>query len=312
MIIGHPAIPYWNKYQAIRLTGTDDESGIKIIAVFAGNLIMPNVSAASDSVIGLNRLLLILRTLVFYTALATITLLWFLPSLLAGLLLPLKARNIVIMVCYCRMVMWAARLICGLRWEISGLEHLPRDNRGYVLLSKHQSSWETFFLPTLIAPHVQVVKRELSYLPIFGWTLKLIHPIFIDRSQKTNALKQVLTQGADRLGSGIHVLVFPEGTRVPPGKRKVFSKGGAMLATKTGAPVLAIAHNSGEHWPNHSWIKRPGTIRVVISPVFETAGLSTAELNEQTERWINEQVDRVSATPFQGEYSEAESSGKRF
>ena len=99
---------------------------------------------------------------------------------------------------------------------------------------------------------------------------------------------------------------------MPPGKRKVFSKGGAMLATKTGAPVLAIAHNSGEHWPNNSWIKRPGTIQVVISPVIETAGLSTAELNEQTERWINEQVDNLSATPFQGEYSEAENSGKRF
>ena len=253
-----------------------------------------------------------LRTVLFYITLALITLLWFPPSLLAGLFLPLKVRNRVIMVVYCHMVMWAARLICGLRWQVQGLENVPQDGRGYVLLSKHQSSWETFFLPLILAPHVQVVKRELAYLPVFGWALNMIQPIFIDRSQKTNALKQVLTQGADRLGKGIHVLVFPEGTRVPPGKRKVFSKGGAMLASKTGAPVLAVAHNSGEHWPNNSWIKRPGTIQVVISPVIETTGLSTAELNEQTERWINEQVDRVSATPFQGEYSEAENSGKRF
>ena len=271
---------------------------------------MPGLSA--ESVTPAPTILHALRTLVFYTLLAAITLLWFPPSLLAGVFLPLKARNHVIMVAYCRMVMWAARLVCGLRWQVRGLENIPRDGRGYVLLSKHQSSWETFFLPLILAPHVQVVKRELSYLPVFGWTLKLIQPIFIDRSQKTNALKQVLTQGAERLSSGIHVLVFPEGTRVAPGKRKVFSKGGALLATRTGAPVLAIAHNSGEFWPNDYWVKRPGTIQVVISPVFESGGITTAELNDQTERWINEQVDAISALPFQGEYSEADSSGKRF
>ncbi len=271
---------------------------------------MPGLSAVSAT--PAPTILHALRTLVFYTTLALITLLWFPPSLLAGVFLPLRARNRVIMVAYCRMVMWAARLICGLRWNVQGLENVPRDGRGYVLLSKHQSSWETFFLPLILAPHVQVVKRELAYLPVFGWALSMIHPIFIDRSQKTNALKQVLTQGADRLQSGIHVLVFPEGTRVPPGKRKVFSKGGAMLATRTGAPVLALAHNSGEFWPNDHWVKRPGTIQVVISPVFESSGITTAELNDQTERWINEQVDAISALPFQGEYSEAESSGKRF
>src|SRR5690606_37355755 len=147
-----------------------------------------------------------LRTLVFYITLALITLLWFPPSLLAGLFLPLKARNRVIMQIYCRMVMWAARLICGLRWQVQGLDNVPQDGRGYVLLSKHQSSWETCCLQLTLAPRVQVVIRELAYLSVFGWALNMIQLIFIDRSQITNALKQVLTHGAVRLVKGIHLM----------------------------------------------------------------------------------------------------------
>ncbi|WP_430460741.1 lysophospholipid acyltransferase family protein [Thalassolituus sp. LLYu03] len=252
------------------------------------------------------------RTTCFYVWLTLITLVWFIPSFTIGLFLPLKARNYFVMVVPCQLAIWGLRLFCGIRCQLEGKENIPRDGRSCVLLSKHQSTWETFFLPTLIAPHVQVVKKELFYLPLFGWMLNLIHPIFIDRSQKTNALKQVLTQGADRLNSGIHVLVFPEGTRVPPGKRKAFSKGGAMLATKSQAPVLAIAHNSGEHWPNNSWVKRPGTIHLVISPLIEPEGMTTAQLSERVEGWINLQVERVSATPFSGDVVEADSSGKRF
>lgn len=252
------------------------------------------------------------RTLILYLWLAVFTIAWCIPSFVIGIFLPLKARNYFILVFYCTVASWSARLICGVKWEVEGKENIPTDGRGYVLLSKHQSTWETFFLPTLIAPHVQVVKKELLYLPFFGWALNLIHPIFIDRNQKTNALKQVIQQGGERLRDGIHVLVFPEGTRITPGQRKDFSKGGAMLATKTKAPAIAIAHNSGECWPNNHWVKKPGTIRVVISPVIETAELSTAELNAWSEEWINDTVDRISAEKFSGEMMEAASSGKRF
>jgi len=253
-----------------------------------------------------------LRTLVFYVLLALITLLWFIPSFTIGLFLPLKARNYFVMGVPCRAAIFCLRWICGIRVEIEGRENIPQDERGYVLLSKHQSTWETFFLPTLIAPHVQVVKKELFYLPLFGWMLNLIHPIFIDRSKRTGAMKQVLSQGAERISNGIHVLVFPEGTRIPPGKRKSFSKGGAMLATKAGTEVIAIAHNSGEFWPNNSWVKRPGTIHVVISKPFPSEGHTTAELNDLTEQWINEQTDRVSSVKFSGELVESDTSGKRF
>ena len=253
-----------------------------------------------------------IRTLLFYLVLALITLVWFIPSFTIGLLLPLKMRNFFVMGIPCRAAMFALRWICGIRVEVEGRENIPRDGRGYVLLSKHQSTWETFFLPTLITPHVQVMKKELFYLPLFGWMLNLIHPIFIDRSKRTGAMKQVLTQGADRLAHGIHVLVFPEGTRIPPGKRKAFSKGGAMLATKAGADVIAIAHNSGELWPNNRWVKRPGTIRLIISPVMRSADMTTAELSEQSERWINEQTDRISGIRFSGELVDKDTSGKRF
>lgn len=253
-----------------------------------------------------------LRTLIFYLWLVVFTIAWCLPSFLIGIFLPLKARNYFVLVFYCTVASWSARLICGVKWQVEGRENIPADGRGYVLLSKHQSTWETFFLPTLIAPHVQVVKKELLYLPFFGWALNLIHPIFIDRKQKTNALKQVIQQGGERLRDGIHVLVFPEGTRIPPGKRKDFSKGGAMLAGKTKAPVLAIAHNSGEHWPNNHWVKKPGTIRVVISPVINTEELSTAEINAWSEEWINNTVERISHNKFAGEIARDENSGKRF
>ena len=256
-------------------------------------------------------LLACLRTAIFYLLLASITVLWLLPSLLAYWLLPIRARNYVILGTTCFLVSHAARLVCGIRVEVTGLEHFQK-GRAHVLIAKHQSTWETFFLPTILAPHVQVVKRELFFLPFFGWELKMIEPIFIDRRHKSNALKQVLTQGQERLAQGLNVLVFPEGTRVAPGLRKEFSKGGAMLATKTGAPVLAIAHNSGECWPNHRWVKFPGTVRVSISPVFEASQMTTSALNEATENWINQQVDRISSTPFSGEYSLAQSSGKRF
>jgi 1-acyl-sn-glycerol-3-phosphate acyltransferase len=253
-----------------------------------------------------------LRTAVFYLWMSSVTVIWFIPSLVIGLFLPLKARNYLVMVYYCTLVMFGLRWICGIRCEVEGRDNIPADGRGYVLISKHQSTWETFMLPTLIAPHVQVVKKELSYLPFFGWGLQLIQPIFIDRSKKANALKQVIQQGEERLKAGIHVLVFPEGSRIPSGKRKAFSKGGAMLASKTAAPVIPIAHNSGDQWPNTYWVKSPGVIRVVIGKPIQTEGMGTAEINELTESWINEQVDRISKVPFTGEYVETASSGKRF
>lgn len=258
------------------------------------------------------QIILICRSFIFYVFWFTFTLLWFLPSILASLLLPLKARHFIVTVTYSHTIIWALRLICRIKWNINGTENLPKDGRGYVIVSKHQSTWETFFIATLLYPQVPVVKAELSYLPIFGWILTMIQPIWIDRNKKTNALKQVVVQGKERLHEGISVMVFPEGTRVQPGQRKIFSKGAALLATSANAPVIAVAHNSGEYWSNSSWIKQPGTIQVVISPIIETNTLSTKEVNAELENWINTTVDKISTVVFSGEYSLADSSGKRF
>lgn len=252
------------------------------------------------------------RSIVFITTWVLFTLIWFVPCLLAALLLPLKRRNLFITRSYSCTILYLARFICGIRWHIEGAKNLPKDKRSYVILSKHQSTWETLFLAMLFAPQVPVVKKELSYLPIFGWILSMIQPIFIDRSHKTNALKQVFQQGKERLQQGINITIFPEGTRVPEGNRKEFSRSGAMLAARNQAPALAVAHNSAECWPNNSWIKYPGTISVVISSVFEPDALTANQLNQQVEEWINQQVDNISKKSFSGDYLTASTSGKRF
>lgn len=252
------------------------------------------------------------RSSIFIVSWVVFTLVWFIPCLLAAFLLPYKLRISFITVSYSKIILWLARCICGVRWHIIGIENIPKNKIGHVILSKHQSTWETLFLAAWFAPQVPVVKKELSYLPIFGWILSMIQPIFIDRKQKTNALKQVFQQGKERLDKGVNVTIFPEGTRVPTGLRKEFSRGGAMLAVRNQAPVIAIAHNSAECWSNHSWIKHPGTITLVVSPVIETTHQKANQLNQQVEQWINQQVDAISKDVFNGNYLLAETSGKRF
>ena len=260
----------------------------------------------------LTKSVIVLRTALFYLTFACIAATWLIPSVLAYLFLPIKPRNYVILGGFSLLLCWAARLICGIRWQVTGLENFKNLNQPCIILSKHQSTWETFFINTLFTPQVPVVKKELSYLPVFGWILSMLKPIFIDRRHKTNALKQVTRQGKERLEQGISVSIYPEGTRVAPGFRKVFSRGGAMLACKAKAPVFAIAHNSGEHWPNTRWIKFPGIIHVIISPMFDASQHDANSLTEAVEQWINTQVDNISATPFSGTYSHQENSGKRF
>ena len=167
-------------------------------------------------------------------------------------------------------------------------------------------------LPALLPPQVQVIKKELTRIPIFGWYLAMMGPITIDRTQRTTALKDLVKQGTQRLNNGFHVLIFPEGSRVPAGARKAFSKGGSMLASRVKAPVIPVAHNAGDFWPNHHWIRYPGTITVVIGAPLDSKDLPTKFLHQQCEEWINNRVDEISATPFQGTVITELTSGKRF
>ncbi len=238
-----------------------------------------------------------LRTVLFYFLLALSVVIWCPISLLIGLCLPLRARYVVIARTWCRFAVWLARVMVGIRYEVEGLEHIPA--QPCVVLAKHQSTWETFYLTGLFAPLALVLKRELLNIPFFGWAMRLIRPIAIDRSNPKQALKQVASVGHERLGQGFWLLVFPEGTRVPAGEMGKFSRSGASLAVAAGLPVLPIAHNAGECWPRDGWAKHPGTIRVVIGTPLHAEGegpRAVAELSARAEAWIGETMQQINGT----------------
>lgn len=180
--------------------------------------------------------------------------------------------------------LWALRTLCGIRYQVEGGEHIP--DGAAIVLSKHQSTWETFALQVLFPPQVYVLKRELLRVPFFGWGLALLNPISIDRGAGRKAVEQVVDQGRARLEDGLWVIVFPEGTRIPAGQQGRYKLGGAVLAAHTGYPVVPVAHNAGLVWPRRQFLKRPGTVRVVIGPPIESAGREAADILKEAEAWI--------------------------
>jgi len=247
-----------------------------------------------------------LRTFLFYLLLSSSAFVWCTLCVFIAPLLPFRARYRLVIQTWCRCATWLAKTVVGLRYEVEGVENIPQ--RPCVILAKHQSTWETFFLSAFFEPLSQVVKRELLHVPFFGWAMALLRPIAIDRSNPKAALKQLAKQGHERLEQGAWVLVFPEGTRIPPGHIGKFSRGGAALAVNAGLPVLPVAHNAGEFWPKQGWAKYPGTIKVVIGPLMHAEGSgprAIAELNERAFAWVKQTQQRISAVPLQDEPAEA-------
>ncbi len=177
-------------------------------------------------------------------------------------------------------------LCCSVKIIISGLENTPKPP--IVILSNHQSPWETIFLYQLFSPASVILKKELLSIPLFGWSLALLKPIAIDRKRKLKARQAILQQGKHKLDQGISILIFPEGTRVKPGGNKRYQPGGAVLAIAAGAAVLPVAHNAGHCWPSGRFLKYPGTINVTIGKPIETAGRSPRELTEEVASWIRQ------------------------
>ena len=186
-----------------------------------------------------------------------------------------------------RMMLWWLRILCGVRWRVEGREHLP--STPSVILAKHQSAWETLAFQQIFPPQVHVLKRDLLWLPFFGWGLALMSPIPIDRGRGLSALRQMARRGKVRLQQGFWVVVFPEGTRVKPGVRRKYRLGGAWLAAYAGAPVVPVAHNAGRFWPRNSFLKYPGEVRVRIGPAIESAGRDPESINAMAEAWIETQ-----------------------
>lgn len=189
--------------------------------------------------------------------------------------------------------LWWLQVVCRIDYQVSGVEHIPQ--RPVIVMAKHQSTWETMFLHQYLPPVAWVIKRELLWLPFFGWGLALLRPIAINRQAGVSAVKQVIRQGMEHLRQGQWVLIFPEGTRVAPGVRKRYGMGGAALAAHSGYPILPVALNAGEFWPRGGFLKRPGTVRVVFGPLIESEGRSAQELNQQVEHWIETAMMEISA-----------------
>lgn len=182
-------------------------------------------------------------------------------------------------------------LTCGVRYRVIGRENLP--SGPVVVLSKHQSTWETLVFQELFPPLVWVMKRELLWVPFFGWGLAMGRPIAIDRGAGRRAMEQMLKQGKQRLDDGLWVVIFPEGTRMNPGQRGRYRPGGALLAVQAGVPVLPVAHNAGELWGKRRFLKHPGTITVAVGTPIATAGQDPAEVLNKAQEWIENAQTRI-------------------
>lgn len=235
-------------------------------------------------------ILLALRALLFYIGYA-LTIVWFgITGVLFFSFLPYAIRSRYALL-WNRLIIFWLRWTCGLKVKVDGAENLP--TTPYVALSKHQSSWETFFLQRFLAPISTVLKKELLSLPFFGWGLRLTDPIAIDRGSPKQALKQMREQGKNQLAKNISVLVFPEGTRRQTGPEVKYARGGASLAVASGAPAVPIAHNSGEYWPSGRFIKYPGTITIKIGKPISSIENDSRQITEQAKAWIESEVEKM-------------------
>ncbi len=202
----------------------------------------------------------------------------------AAVILPLRYRHALIRT-FLVTIIFAFKKICLVDYKVIGLKNVPKDHAA-VVLSKHQSTWETFYLPIVFHNPAVIVKRELLWIPFFGWGLAVGDPIAIDRNNRSSAMQQLITKGKKCLESGRFIVVFPEGTRVPTGEVGHYRLGGARLAVATGTPVIPVAHNAGRFWPRRKFIKQPGTIQVVIGPEIATVGKTADQVLQEAKTWI--------------------------
>jgi len=222
------------------------------------------------------------------------------PFALAAMVVSIFVRgNPVYWVCisWLRLSIWGARVICGVKYRVQGLEHLPTasdEKAAVILCPKHQSTWETFAFPTIMPhPLSYVFKRELLYIPFFGWAIGRLDMVHIDRSKHSQAWSRVAEQGRRFMDKGNWVIMFPEGTRAPRGGRGTYKAGGTRLAIATGAPVVPIAVTSARCWPRKSFVLTPGTIDVSIGKPIPSAGRQPDELMREVETWIEAEMRRL-------------------
>ncbi|QET02743.1 MULTISPECIES: lysophospholipid acyltransferase family protein [Cupriavidus] len=203
-----------------------------------------------------------------------------------------------------RLVIWAARGICGIKYRIEGMDHMRTMlDKPVVLLSKHQSAWETVaYVALMPKPLCFVFKRELLFVPFFGWALGMLKMVHINRKDGSRAFAQAANQGRERLAEGAWIIMFPEGTRTPSGMANPrYKSGGARLAAETGAWILPMAVNSGRVWPRNSFRKYPGTVTISIGPAISSANRTADQLNTEVQTWVEAEMRRIDADSYRGE-----------
>jgi 1-acyl-sn-glycerol-3-phosphate acyltransferase len=225
-----------------------------------------------------------LRSLVFTAFFLLFTFCYAILFVIVGLFLPWRGRFALARL-WSNILLGALGLICGLRYRVEGREHLQTAG-ACIALVKHSSAWETFAQAAFLPPQVWVLKRELTWIPFVGWGLRLLRCIAINRGAGGAAVRQLIEQGRKRLTDGQWIVVFPEGTRMPPGQTRRYGVGGAAIAADTGQFVVPVAHNAGYFWPRRGLLKTPGCIRVVIGAPIATQGRDPREISEEAQRFI--------------------------
>jgi 1-acyl-sn-glycerol-3-phosphate acyltransferase len=241
--------------------------------------------------------MIFLRSLLFMLVLVLTT-----PMIVLALLcvfwLPSRQRRLFVMP-WVRAVMWCVEHLLGIKQRLVGAENIPATP--CVILCKHQSAWETLALQLIFPLTSFVYKRELHWVPFFGWGIKLMPFVAIDRAAGKAALKQIAERGKQRLAEGYSIVIFPEGTRVAPGAQNEFKIGGAWLAAAAGVPIVPVALNSGECWPRQAFFKRAGTVTVSIGPAIAPGGVKVNALNQAAQQWIETEMRHISPHRYSDE-----------
>ncbi len=239
---------------------------------------------------------LLLRSLVFWIWMILTTLVLGLPVMLGALVSYDFGYRFVNMWLFANV--YGLKAICGVGWRVEGSEHIPKE--ACIVMAKHQSTWETMFLPMTIWHAVYVAKKSLVRIPIFGWTLVLMKFILIDRSSGRSAIAQMVEQARARVALGRSIIIFPEGTRRPVGAKPAYRIGGAIVAQKTNTPILPVALNAGQFWPRMGFIKYPGEITVRFGPLIDPAGRDADEILGETQAWIEAAMSEITLSPNEG------------
>ncbi|KAF1046208.1 lysophospholipid acyltransferase family protein [Xylophilus sp.] len=236
----------------------------------------------------------LLRSILHQLWMAATVVPWALFVLVASLFVS-STRLYWLCVGWLRMAVAGGRVILGIRNRVTGRENLPQGARDpAILLVKHQSTWETFALPTLMPhPLAYVFKRELLFVPFFGWAMGRLDMIHIDRGRRAQAFAKVVRQGRRLLAQGTGVIMFPEGTRTARGQAGPYKSGGTRLAVETGVPVIPIAVTSARCWPRKAFVKRPGIVDISIGPAIPSAGRAPEELMREVQQWIETEMRRL-------------------